>query len=269
MYSRRHVSAFLRSSLSAPALGSSSPSQALRVWYTRSPVESPGAQHSESSSPTTSLLLHMWGYDQAHAPPGSGRAGDCPDLILSGEAATPQWMGITSDQSFFRKVTGLVFALAVLACCAAIMLSARGRLRPREVVDERVSDNSAKPMLWPVQKSPPVHFRGLANGVEGGNTKRQAQTSPVGAGPLLPGGNNSRMPEERNLSVDNAGSAVANAVSGPFVNPTYVAWETGGRRVYAEDRDASLQRGTMDAPERRSEKGNSSDVTAPWPFRAP
>ncbi|KAL1423948.1 hypothetical protein MTO96_020741 [Rhipicephalus appendiculatus] len=231
MYGRRHISALLRSSLSAPALGSTSPAQALRVWYTRSPVESPGAQHSESSSPTTSLLLHMWGYDQAHAPPRSGRAADCPDLILSGDAATPQWLGITSDQSLFRKVTGLVFALAVLACCVVIMLSAGRRLRPREVVDERASVNSAMPIRSPVRNSPPVHFRRRADGVEGGNAGIQAQASAAGAGFLLPEGNNARIPEKKNLSIVTVGSAVAKAVSGRLVNPAYVVGETGGRRV--------------------------------------
>ncbi|KAL1423959.1 hypothetical protein MTO96_020752 [Rhipicephalus appendiculatus] len=253
----------------------------LRLWARRHPREpcgcgtlgAPSSRRAPSTRsrlhPRPRLLLHMWGYDQAHAPPGSRRAGDCPDLILPGEATTPDWLGITSDQSFFRKVTGLVFALAVLACCAAIMLSARGRLRPREVVDERTSDSSTEPMLLPVRNSPPVHFRGLANGVEGGNAGLQAQMSAVGAGPLLPGAENSRMPEEKNLSVVNAGSPMANAVSGRLVNVTYVTGETGGHHFHGENRDAFLQRGAMDAPERRSENGKSNDVTPRWPFPAP
>lgn len=207
----------------------------------------------------------MWGYDQAHAPPRTAAAGDCPDLVSSEEAVTPQWMGITSDQSFFRKVTGLVFALAVLACFAAIMLSARGRLRPTEVVDGRTS---AEPKQSPMLNSPPVHFRGLANVLDGGNAGIQAQTSVVGAGSLLPGGKNSPVPGEKNFAVVNAGSAVTNAVSARLVNPAYVAGETGRHRAHAVNRHASLQRRVTDTTEKHLENGKPNDVTLHWPFRA-
>lgn len=262
MYDRRNVSALLRSSLSAPALGSAYPALPLRVWYTKTPVE----PHSGSSSPTTSLLLHMWGYDQAHAPPpSSGRGGDCPDLLLDGEEGTPQWLGITSDQSFFRKVTGLVFGLAVLACCTAIMISAGGRLRPRELVDERAWANSTEPMISPMRDRPHMHFD-----VKTGSAATPAPTSaPGAAGPLLPVGNNRRMPEEKNLSVVAVGSAAPNGLSGRLLNPVYFAGETGERRFHSEDRGASMRRTAQGAPGGRLENGKSSDMTPRWPFRGP
>ncbi|KAH7962723.1 hypothetical protein HPB52_017670 [Rhipicephalus sanguineus] len=76
MYAQRYVSSLPRYSLSAPSLGSSSPAPVTRPGCTNTPIDSLGVQHSESSSPTTSLLLQMWGYDQAHAPSSSGRAVD-------------------------------------------------------------------------------------------------------------------------------------------------------------------------------------------------
>ncbi|KAH7962362.1 hypothetical protein HPB52_015702 [Rhipicephalus sanguineus] len=143
MYAQRDVLSLPLYSLSAPSLGSRSPAPATRTWCTNTPLDSLGVQHSESSSPTTSLLLQMWG----HVPCSSGRAVELhPDLVAD-EAGAPKWLRVITDLHFLRRTTVIVCGLAVLTCFVAVLLTAANQLRTHEWVDEHAWDNWTEPVL--------------------------------------------------------------------------------------------------------------------------
>lgn len=186
-----------RCSLSAPALGSACPAPAHRVDYTKTPVTSQSTQYSESSSPTTSLLLHMWGYDQTHAPPSSGRITDNPDLI-TGDAGAPQWLHVMSDITFFRKATGLVLGLAILACFVAILLTAASQFRTKEWVKEPAWDNWTEPVLSLIEERSSTPISRTVDDGKGRRAGLVAPTSTPGANSSFSGGNKTRTPAGTN-----------------------------------------------------------------------
>ncbi|KAH7961613.1 hypothetical protein HPB52_010849 [Rhipicephalus sanguineus] len=192
MYAQRYVSSLPRYSLSAPSLGSSSPAPATRPGCINTPIDSLCVQHSESSSPTTSLLLQMWGYDQAHAPSSSGRAVDL-HADLADEAGTPQWLRVVTDLQFLRRTTVTVCGLAVLTCFVAVLLTAANQLRTHEWVDEHVSDNWTKPVRSLVEDRWLMSYRSPTDVGKNQSTGSLVSTSSQGAVASFSGTNETRM----------------------------------------------------------------------------
>ncbi|KAL1443946.1 hypothetical protein MTO96_030105 [Rhipicephalus appendiculatus] len=192
MYAQRDVPSLPRYSLSAPSLGSSSPAPATQTRCTNPPLDSLGVQHSESSSPTTSLLLQMWG----HVPSSNGRAVDSHLELVADGAGAHQWLRVITDLQFLRRTTGIVCGLAVLTCLVAVLLTVTNHFRTHDWVDEHAWDNRTEPVLSLVADRWSMSNRRPADGGKNQSTVSLVRTSSQGAVASFPGTNETRMRQE-------------------------------------------------------------------------
>ncbi|KAH8009077.1 hypothetical protein HPB51_010267 [Rhipicephalus microplus] len=159
MSAQRDASSIPRYSLSAPSLGSSSPVSTTRTWYSNVPLDSLGVQRSESSSPTTSLLLQMWG----HIPSSSARPVDSHLDPVADQVRTLRWLRVFTDPQFLRRTTGIVCGLAVLTCFVTVLLAMTNHFRTHEWVEEHPSYNWTEPVLslvedrWSMSNHRPIN----------------------------------------------------------------------------------------------------------------
>ncbi|KAK8788743.1 hypothetical protein V5799_021484 [Amblyomma americanum] len=196
MYGRRVGSPFMHPSISAPALGREPPSFPERIWYRKPSSDPRSGEHSGASSPTTSLLLYMWGYDETHAPNRNREPGGYPDLLTTTSGSLYR-RRVASDASFFRRVTALVFGLAVVACFAALLLTAGSRFRPDTAVGASV-ENSTDPVLTLGERHLPFLPRQPVQDVKGAAAGSPPPTSASVSDVLSPGRNVALSPGQNN-----------------------------------------------------------------------
>ncbi|KAK8779222.1 hypothetical protein V5799_019439 [Amblyomma americanum] len=165
-------------------MGSASPATPVRAWYARTPTDTSSAQHSGASSPTTSLLLHMWGYDDTHAPPRRPGVGGFRDSDDAG--GSPQWRRLVTDTSFVRRAAALVFGLAIVASLIAALFTTGSHLRLIEDAAEDPADNSTEPVLSLVEQHPPFPLRLPVDGSPDDGAGYADQKSTSGAGRPFP-----------------------------------------------------------------------------------
>ncbi|KAK8788742.1 hypothetical protein V5799_021483 [Amblyomma americanum] len=198
MYGRRTGPTFLHPSISAPALGKVPWTFPSRIWYNRRSSDSTSAERSGASSPTTSLLLYMWGYDEAHAPTRNAVPGGYPDLLTNTSGAR-QRRRLSSDAFFFRRTTALVFGLAVVTCFAGLLLTAGSRFRAGTA-----NGSTTRPVLSAEEERSLLPFLRPMDKVEGGAVGSALQGSASGVGVLAPG-TNGALPTGEKYRQDTAG----------------------------------------------------------------
>ncbi|KAK8762064.1 hypothetical protein V5799_026671 [Amblyomma americanum] len=215
MYGRRTSPTFLHPSISAPALGQVPWTFPSRIWYNRRSSDSPSDERSGASSPTTSLLLYMWGYDEAHAPTRTAVPGGYPGLLTSTSEAL-QRRRLSSDAYVFRRTTALVFGLAVVTCFAGLVLTAGSRFRTGTAIGEH-SGNSTRPVLSAEEERSLLSFLRPMDEVEAGAVGSALQGSASGVGVLVPGTNGAQPTGEKHRQDTAGGSSALYALGSPPV----------------------------------------------------
>lgn len=126
----------LRSSLSAPAFGSTAPKRTCHAAKKEKSGESTHENNSgRASSPTTALLYHFWAHGAAK--------NSCHDELPTKASGSSFRQRFASDVSLVRSAARILFAIVTVSCCVLVVRMTGNVHRTKGLTKSR--DNFVEP----------------------------------------------------------------------------------------------------------------------------